>query len=291
MKRNFLRENEALPLVLPTLIVMALFTVLPLIEGFRLSFTNASLINHGQHYIGLQNYIKLFHDGNFWSALIHSIILTVVAVGLELTFGTILALALKQPVPGVKFFRSVIMASWVIPVAATAVIFTFMVEPNYGYYNILLHAIGIRSNKFWFGSLNLAFPLIITLHIWRNTPFFGIAFLASMQAIPHNLYDAAQIDGAGPIRSFFSVTVPGIRNMMVVMVTIHVLWTFNNFSMVYLTTGGGPVFSTEVLPVYLYHKAWSSYTIGYASSIGTIMFILLMIYFVAYIRVYERQEA
>ncbi len=286
-----MRENSALPLILPTLVVMAVFTVLPLIEGFRLSFTNSSLINKGAHYIGFQNYVQLYGDPNFWLAFIHSLILTTAAVGLELIFGTILALALKQPVPGIKFFRSVIMASWVIPVAATAVIFTFMVEPNYGYYNILLHLFGIKANTFWFGSINLAFPLIIVLHLWRNVPFFGIAFLAAMQAIPDNLYEAAEIDGAGPVRSFFTLTVPGIRNMMIVMVTIHVLWTFNNFSMVYLTTGGGPVFATEVLPVYVYQQAWTSYTTGYAASIGTIMFLLLMIYFIVYIRIYRRQEA
>lgn len=269
---------------------MAVFTVLPLIEGFRLSFTNADLINKGVSYIGFQNYAKLFTDHNFWLAFVHSLILTSAAVILELTFGTILALALKQSVPGIKIFRSIIMSSWVIPVVATAVIFTFMVEPGYGYYNILLNAIGIKINTFWFGSLRLAFPLIIVLHLWRNVPFFGIALLAAMQAIPDSQYEAAEIDGAGPIRSFFTVTVPGIRNMIIVMVTIHVLWTFNNFSMVYLTTGGGPVFATEVLPVYLYHQAWSSYATGYASSIGTIMFLVLMVYFIVYIRVYQRQE-
>ena len=269
---------------------MAVFTVFPLIEGFRLSFTNANLINKGVAYVGIKNYVHLFTDANFWLAFAHSLLLTIAAVGLQLILGTILALALKQNVPGIKFFRSIIMASWVIPVAATAVMFTFMVELRYGYYNSLLHAVGIKLDTFWFGSLRLAFPLIIVLHLWRNVPFYGIAFLAAMQAIPDSQYEAAEIDGAGPLRSFFTVTVPGIRNMVIVMVTIHVLWTFNNFDMVYLTTGGGPVFATEVLPVYLYQQAWTNYTTGYASSIGTIMFIVLMIYFIIYIRVYQRQE-
>lgn len=291
MKSRFLRENNALPLILPTLVIMAIFTVFPLIEGFRLSLTNSNLLNKGSEYIGLQNYGKLIADPVFWQALLHSVILTVAAVVLQLVLGLILALALKQPVPGIRFFRSVIMASWVIPVAATAIMFQFMVEPGYGYFNIILKAFGFSANKFWFGDLHLAFPLIILLHLWRNVPFYGIALLAAMQAISRNEYEAAEIDGAGPWRSFVHITLPGVRNMIIVMVTIHVLWTFNNFDMVYLTTGGGPVYSTEVLPVYLYQMAWSSYTVGYASSIGTIMFIILMIYFIIYIRVYERQEA
>lgn len=290
MRSRFIQENSGLTLLLPTLLIMALFSIFPLIEGFRLSFTNANLLNQGAAYTGIANYSKLFVDPVFWSSLWHSLILTGAAVGLQLVLGMILALALKQEVPGIRFFRNVIMASWVIPVAATAVMFTFMAEPGYGYINIVLRLLGIKANAFWFGDLHAAFPVIVLLHLWRNVPFYGIALLAAMQAIPHSLYEAAEMDGAGPIHSFFSITVPGCRNMIIVMVTIHVLWTFNNFDMVYLTTGGGPVYATEMLPVYLYQQSWISYTIGYASSIGTVMFVLLMIYFIIYIRIYQRQQ-
>ncbi|HUW42136.1 MAG TPA: sugar ABC transporter permease [Rectinemataceae bacterium] len=291
MKSRFWRNNDALPLIMPTLVIMAIFTVIPLLESFRLSFTNANLLNKGAAYVGLQNYGQLLGDPVFWQSLLHSLVLTTVVVVLQLVFGFILAAALKQDIPGVHVFRSVIMASWVIPVAATAIIFQFMVEPGYGFYNILLKALGFNLNRFWFGDLHLAFPLIIVLHLWRNVPFYGIALLAAMQAIPKSEYEAAEIDGAGFWRRFVNVTLPGTRNMVIVMVTIHVLWTFNNFDMVYLSTGGGPVYSTMVLPVYLYQMAWSSYTIGYASSIGTVMFLVLMAYFIIYIRRYQRQEA
>jgi multiple sugar transport system permease protein len=269
---------------------MAVFSILPLIEGFRLSLTNANLLNATAEYTGAANYQRLFSDPVFWQSLWHSLVLTVSAVLLQLALGFVLALALKQKVPGIRFFRSIIMASWVIPVAATAVMFTFMVQPDYGYVNILLRLLGIRANVFWFGDLHFALPFIILLHIWRNVPFYGIALLAAMQAIPDSLYEAGEMDGAGPVRRFFMITVPGCRNMIIVMVTIHVLWTFNNFDMVYLTTGGGPVYATEVLPVYLYQQSWISYTIGYASSIGVVMFIILMAYFAIYVRVYQRQQ-
>jgi multiple sugar transport system permease protein len=290
VKSRFVRENRGLILLLPTLVVMAVFSILPLIEGFRLSLTDANLLSPTAEYTGLANYRILFSDPVFWQSLWHSLVLTVSAVLLQLTLGFILASALKQRVPGIRFFRSVIMASWVIPVAATAVMFTFMVQPGYGYVNILLRLVGIRANVFWFGDLHFAFPFIILLHIWRNVPFYGIALLAAMQAIPDSLYEAAEMDGAGVIQRFFVITMPGCRNMIIVMVTIHVLWTFNNFDMVYLTTGGGPVYATEVLPVYLYQKSWISYTLGYASSIGVVMFIILMAYFAIYIRIYQGQQ-
>jgi multiple sugar transport system permease protein len=285
-----MHEKRGILLLLPTLIVMALFSILPLVEGFRLSFTNANLLSSTERYTGVANYQKLFSDPIFWESLRHSLVLTVSVVLLQLVFGFILALALKQKVPGVQFMRSVIMSSWVIPVAATAVMFTFMVQPGYGYVNIILRMLGIRANAFWFGDLHFAFPFIILLHLWRNVPFYGIALLAAMQAIPNSLYEAAEMDGAGPVRQFLSITVPGCRNMIIVMVTIHVLWTFNNFDMVYLTTGGGPVYATEVLPVYLYQQSWVSYTIGYASSIGVVMFVILMAYFFTYVRIYQRQQ-
>lgn len=270
---------------------MSLFTVLPLIEGFRLSFTDASLLKSSSRLVGLANYIALVHDPVFWLALLHSLVLTVAAVGLQLVLGLLLALVLKQELPGIRLLRSIIMASWVIPVAATAVMFTFMVQPTYGYVNIVLRLLGLsRLNTFWFGSLSAALPFIILLHLWRNVPFYGIAFLAAMQAVPRERYEAAEIAGAGALSSFFYVTIPGIRNMIIVMVTIHVLWTFNNFDMVFLTTGGGPVYATEVLPVYLYQMAWSSYKTGYASSIGTVMFLILMLYFMVYISLSERAQ-
>jgi len=290
LKSRLVQENSGLALILPTLVVVAVFSILPLFEGIRLSFTDSNLLNSTAKYVGVANFTRLFCDPVFWQSLWHSLVLTAASVALQVVFGFILALALKQELPGIRPLRSIIMSSWVIPVAATAVMFTFLVQPGYGYVNILLHALGIKANAFWFGDLNFAFPFMILLHLWRNIPFYAIALLAAMQAIPRDLYEAAEIDGAGPIRRFFRVTVAGCRNMLIVMITIHVLWTFNNFDMVYLTTGGGPVYATEVLPVYLYQQSWKSYTIGYASSIGVVMFAFLMAYFVIYIRIHEVRQ-
>lgn len=283
-------RHKGLLLIVPTILVMAIFTVYPLVEGLRMAFTNAHILKKTNDFVGLDNFIRLAHDEVFWLSLRHSIVLVIVVVVLQLIFGIILALAMNQDLPGMTLFKSIIMASWVIPVAATVTMFKFMLQPDIGLYNIFLKAIGLGSlNRYWFGDLNAAFPAIILLHLWRNVPFYGVAFLAAMKAVPHSLYEAAEIDGANAWARFRHITLPGIRAMIVVMVTIHVLWTFNNFDFVYLATGGGPVNATDVLPVYVYRLSWSSYTIGYAASIGTIMLILLMIYFVVYIRLFEER--
>lgn len=283
-------RRRGLLLLVPTLLVMAVFTVYPLFDALRMSFTNENLLRNTSEFIGLENYRRLMTDDVFWLSFRHSIVLVVVVIFLQFVLGLILAWAMSQDLPGMTLFKSVIMASWVIPVAATVIMFKFMAQPDVGLINIIVQALGFENlNRYWFGDLNFAFPFIILLHLWRNVPFYGIAFLAAMQAIPNSYYEAAEIDGANAWSKFRYITLPGIRNMIVVMVTIHVLWTFNNFDIVFLSTGGGPVNRTDVLPVYVYRQSWNSYQVGYASSIGTIMLIVLMIYFIIYLRISERE--
>lgn len=284
-------RHKGLVLLLPILLVMALFTVYPMVRGVGTSFTNANILRKTNDFIGLDNYVRMLSDPVFWLSLRHSVVLTTIVVALQLIFGLILASAMRQKLPGMSIFKSVIMASWVIPVAATVTMFKFMAQPDIGLINIMLRSIGFTDlNRYWLGDLQVAFPFIVMLHLWRNVPFYAVAFLAAMQAIPKSFYEAAEIDGANALQRFLSITLPGIRSMIVVMVTIHVLWTFNNFDFVYLSTGGGPVNRTDVLSVYVYRQSWTSYTIGYAAAMGVVMLIFLMIYFVVYIRIFERQE-
>ena len=285
------RKQQGILLLLPALIVMGVFTVYPLLEGIRIAFTNKHFLKEGVEYVGLQNFIRLMSDEIFWVSLYHSVTLTVVVVFLQFLFGLILAWAMSQKLPGMSWFKSIIMASWVIPVAATVILFKFMAQPDIGLINIVLKAIGLEElNRYWLGDPDVALAFIMLLHLWRNVPFYGVAFLAAMQAIPKSYYEAAEIDGAGAWNRFWYITLPGIRRMVIVMVTIHVLWTFNNFDFVYLATGGGPVNATDVLPVYVYRQCWNSYTIGYGASIGTVMLLLLMLYFIVFIKLSERDN-
>ena len=297
MKSNWLqpatalRKQQGILLILPAILVMGLFTVYPLFEGLRIAFTDAHLLKEEVRYIGFQNFIRLFSDEVFLISLYHSVLLTTVVVFLQFVLGLILALAMNQNLPGMSLFKSIIMASWVIPVAATVILFKFMAQPDIGLINIVIRSLGFEElNRYWLGDPNVALSFIILLHLWRNVPFYGVAFLAAMQAIPAVQYEAAEIDGANAWHKFWYITLPGIRSMVIVMVTIHVLWTFNNFDFVYLATGGGPVNATDVLPVYVYRQSWNSYTVGYGASIGTVMLLMLMLYFIVFIKITERNR-
>jgi multiple sugar transport system permease protein len=277
-------------LIMPALLVMGLFTVYPLLDGVRTAFTNQHLLKDTMEYIGGANFKRLLTDEIFWISLYHSAVLTAAVVSLQFVLGLVLAWAMKQRLPGMRLFKSIIMASWVIPVAATVIMFKFMAQPDIGLINIILKLTGLKSlNRYWLGDMNAALPFIILLHLWRNVPFYGVAFLAAMQAIPNSYYEAAEIDGAKGWSKFLHITLPGIRSMIMVMVTIHVLWTFNNFDFVYLATGGGPVNATDVLPVYVYRQCWDSYTVSYGAAIGTVMLAILMLYFAIYIWIYEKR--
>jgi len=278
-------------LIIPAIIIMCIFTLYPLIDGIRVSFTDKSMLKTEYSYIGIDNYKQMFSDPIFWLSLQHSIKLTIIVVILQLIFGLIIAWTMKQEIPGMQIFKSIIMASWVIPVAATVTIFKFMAQSDVGFINIILKSIGLENLvKYWFGDPKTAFSFIVLLHLWRNVPFYGIAFFAAMQTIPASFYEAAEIDGANAFQNFWYITLPGIRNMIIVMVTIHVLWTFNNFDFIYLATGGGPINKTDVLPVYVYRQSWVNYAAGYGSSIGTIMLLILSVYLIVYLIMQERGE-
>jgi multiple sugar transport system permease protein len=273
------RQSFPYWLIVPALLVILGLNLYPTIQGVLTSFTNQSLIDPGHSvYVGLGNYFKLLQDPIFQVSLAHSLELTFFAVALQVLLGLTMAHLLIQKIPGIHFFRSVAMINWVLPIIASVVMFRFMTLPNYGLINILLKDAGLgQLARNWFGDQQYAFPLVLLMHLWRNVPFYAIAFMAAMQAIPADLYEAARIDGAGDWRQFWFVTLPNLRYIILVMVVLHVTFTFNNFDFVFLSTGGGPVNATEVLPTYIYKQAWNGYALGYASAGGVIMLVILVV--------------
>jgi ABC-type sugar transport system permease subunit len=273
--------------VVPTTLVLAIIVLYPTVRGLTMGFQSMSLLNPTQaSWVGLENYAELFGDATFWVAFKNSVLLTVVAVSLEYLLGLGLALALKQKLPGLELFRSVAMVTWVMPIVVMVIIFRFLVQPDFGLFNIVLDFLGLPT-QYWFGSTTWAFPLIIVMHVWRNAPFFAIALMASMQSIPDDLYEAAQLDGAGPLQQFRYITLPNISYVSMIMIVLHVIFTLNNFDIVFLSTGGGPLNSTEVLATYVYKLAFNQYALGYAAAIGAVMLVLLMSFTVIYVKLEE----
>jgi multiple sugar transport system permease protein len=277
--KSFGRASFGYILLAPALIIILGLNLYPTISGVLTAFTNQSLLDPlNWAFVGFANFQKLFGDPVFRISLVHSLVLTGLAVSLQVVLGLILAHLLIEQVPGIQFFRSIGMIAWVLPIIASVVMFRFITLPNYGFINILLNDLGVgHLARNWFGDEKYAFVLILIMHLWRNVPFYAISFMAAMQAIPADLYEAARIDGASTWRQFYHVTLPNLRYIILVMVVLHVTFTFNNFDFVYLSTGGGPVNSTEVLPTFIYKQAWNGYELGYASAGGVVMLIVLVV--------------
>jgi multiple sugar transport system permease protein len=277
--KSFGQASFGYILLAPALIIILGLNLYPTISGVLTAFTNQSLLDPlNWAFVGFANFQKLFGDPVFRISLVHSLVLTGLAVSLQVVLGLILAHLLIEQVPGIQFFRSIGMIAWVLPIIASVVMFRFITLPNYGFINILLNDLGVgHLARNWFGDEKYAFVLILIMHLWRNVPFYAISFMAAMQAIPADLYEAARIDGASTWRQFYHVTLPNLRYIILVMVVLHVTFTFNNFDFVYLSTGGGPVNSTEVLPTFIYKQAWNGYELGYASAGGVVMLIVLVV--------------
>ncbi|WP_129112730.1 carbohydrate ABC transporter permease [Halegenticoccus tardaugens] len=271
-------------LILPAVVLTAVVIGYPLLDGILTSFFERELTHPDERtFVALENYAQLFADELFWIALTNSAVLTGVAVALEYLLGLGLALLLKQKVPGIELFRSVTMVTWVLPIIVIVVVFNWMVQPDYGMINIVLADFGLPTT-YWFGNRTFAMPLIILMNVWKNTPFFAVALFAAMQSIPEELYEAARMDGATAVQQFRYITLPNISYVSMIMIILHVLFTFNNFDFVYLSTGGGPVNATEVLPTYVYRQAFSTGALGYAASVGVVMLVIMLVFTAVYVR-------
>lgn len=289
--RWFVRETWfGYALVIPTTIVLIAIIGYPMVEGVRMSFYDVSLLARDDWtFVGVQNYVEFFvEDAVFWTAFTNTVILTGVAVALQFLLGVALALLLNEKLPGMSIFRSLTMIPWVMPIIVMVLVFDWMVQPEYGVVNIFFGDVGLPT-RYWFGVPAASLPMIILMHVWRNVPFYAIAFLAVLQTIPDELYEAARIDGANAWQRFRHITLPHLSYIAMVMIVLHVIFTFNNFDIVFLATGGGPGRSSEVLATYVYKEAFSSYMLGYAASMGVAMMIILLVFTAIYVKLQGRQ--
>ncbi len=271
-------------LLAPAVLLTVVIIVYPILDGILTSFYARSMLQpDARSFIGVENYLRLLRDGSFHTALWNSAVLTGVAVSLQYLLGLGLALLLRQKVPGIALFRSIAMVTWVLPVIVIVIIFNWLVQPGFGLVNLLLDGAGLPTN-YWFASTTWAMPLIILMHVWKNVPFFAIALFAAMASIPDEYYEAAEMDGASAVQKFRYITLPNISYVSMIMIVLHVLYTFNNFDFVWLSTGGGPIQTTEVLPTLVYREAFQAYALGYAASIGVVMLVIMMTFTVVYVK-------
>lgn len=265
-------------LILPVIAVIAVLVLVPLGGVIWDSLTNRTFLSSAYHFVGLSNYTALLSSGAFWQVFEHSIAWTVVSVALQVVIGMALALLLNQRLPARGLFRGLYLLPWVTPVVVIVLIWKWMLNDLYGVVNAVLgHIDPAWQSLSWFSQPNLALPTVIGINVWRGAPFVMVILLAGLQTVPKDLVEAAALDGAGRWGSFWHVTLPHLRAILVTMSLIFTLFNFNNFDLIYLATQGGPANETMTLPVQTYQVGFGGELIGQASAWAVLMLITVLL--------------
>jgi multiple sugar transport system permease protein len=271
-------RNLGILLILPVILVIALLVLVPLAQVVWDSLGNRTFLSNVSHFIGLGNYTTLLSSSNFWQTFEHSAGWTIASVALQLIIGLALALLLNRRMPARALFRGLYLLPWVTPVVVIVLIWKWMLNDLYGVVNALLGALNPAWHSIsWFSGPSLALPTVIGINVWRGAPFVMVIFLAGLQTVPKELQEAAALDGAGMWRTFWHVTLPHLRAILVTMILIFTLFNFNNFDLIYLATQGGPANATMTLPVSTYQVGFGGELIGQASAWAVLMLLTVLL--------------
>ena len=265
----------------PFVILFGIFLAFPILASLALSFTSFGLRDLqnpiGSNFVGLNNYVNVLSDTRFWTSLFNTAYFVVIGVPVTLALGLLIANALNR---GITRFRTAFRVGYYLPVitsiVAIAVVWRFLLNPDVGLINMLLAGIGI-SGPSWLGNPAFAMPSIIAMAVWRNLGFAMVVFLAGLQAIPSELYEAGSIDGAGRWQLFRHITIPMLRPTILFMVVITTIGYLQLFEEPFVMTDGGPLDRTLSVTMYMYQQAFRFFHQGYASAIAYILFVIVAI--------------
>ncbi|MCY1137106.1 sugar ABC transporter permease [Actinoplanes sp. Pm04-4] len=271
----------------PTIVLIALLMIVPIVMVISYSFRDNVIVQENSVFAGLANYTEVLTDPDFLAAIKNTGIFITVSMVAHLLLGLGFAMMLNSPLLGnvtKSLFRVVYVLPWLFTIAVIAVIWRLLLDPS-GVVNYVLNALGlIDQGVDWLGSPSTALWVVTFANIWSGYPFFMISLLAGLQGIPGELYEAASVDGASPWRKFVHVTLPQLRPVIISMAVLDLIWTSQQFALIWMMTGGGPLNSTEMLSTFTYKLAFSEYEFATASASAVIVLLLTMILAFFYVR-------
>ncbi|WP_291869755.1 sugar ABC transporter permease [Bradyrhizobium sp.] len=286
---SFLSSDRAVGLlfIAPFVVTALVFMVYPIAEAIRMAFFNYNPLRPDLvSYAGMSNFEFIFSDPLFWSSFGQGTVWTLLSILFQTVFGVGIALLLHRKLFGMAIFRGMLLFPYIVPTVVIALIWRWIFNPEIGVVNYGLLSVGLIGEPiYWLSTPTMAMASTIMLNVWKYTPFVVICVLARLQSVPLELYDAAKVDGAGAFRRFLDVTLPQLREVLIVVIVFRTIWTFNKFEEIYLLTKGGPGTSTFNLAVYSFEQSMASLRLGVGAATGVVMMIMLMIGSVVYLRV------
>jgi ABC-type sugar transport system permease subunit len=282
----------AIALVGPAFIMMAGVTLYPLARSFSISLHERNLTTpeSGQPFVGLGNYRAIFNDSAFWESARVTALFVVLAVSLEITLGLACALLLNREFLGRNLVRMLALLPWAMPSVVNGIMWKWILNPSYGALNGFLYSLGLIDRYIpWLGRPRLALATVVMADVWKETPFIMLLFLAALQAIPNDLYEAARVDGANPVQSLFRITIPLIRPTLFVAASLRTIWALKSFDLIYTLTAGGPSNATSVIGYYTYQKSFGTLRMGQGAAVAYIMTAVVLLLVLGYQRAFYRE--
>jgi trehalose/maltose transport system permease protein len=272
--------------VIPTLAVLALVAIWPLLRTISFGFTDATLRDMGGRFVGLENffdpYLGLFTDRDWWRSVQNTVVFAVCAVTLETIFGVLVALLLHRNVPGRGILRAAILIPWALPTIVAGRMWHWMLNDQFGVINAMLVGVGIIDAPIaWTASPTTAMMAIIAVDVWKTTPFMALMVLAGLQMLPGDCYEAARVDGIHPVKVFFRVTLPLLKQALVVAVIFRTLDTLRVFDLFYILTSGTK--DTMSMAMYARYQLIENQNVGYGSALSTMLFLIVAVVAIFYI--------
>jgi multiple sugar transport system permease protein len=286
---RFLSSDRSIGLlfIAPFVVTAALLMVYPIVEAIRLAFFSYNPLRPDlSAFVGLANFQYIFHDPLFWDSFRQATIWTALSILFQTVFGVAIALLLHRALFGMAVFRGLLLFPYIVPTVVIALIWRWIFNPEIGVVNYGLLSAGVISEPvYWLSTPNMAMASTIMLNVWKYTPFVVICVLARLQSVPLELYDAAKVDGAGIARRFLDVTLPQLKEVLIIVIVFRTIWTFNKFEEIYLLTKGGPGTSTFNLAVYSFEQSIASLRLGVGAATGVVMMVMLLLGSIIYLRV------
>ncbi|SDD96281.1 multiple sugar transport system permease protein [Paenibacillus sp. UNCCL117] len=279
--------------VIPGGAFVLIFLIFPIFYNIWNSFQDVTLMNlkGGHHFVGWQNYSRVFADPLFKSSVSNSLYFTAGSLVFQFVLGFALALFFHRRFPGRDLMRSLILLGWMMPIVITGTLFKWILSGDSGVFNHLLSVLGLIDQPvFWLTNQDTALAAATIANVWIGIPFNMLILLAGLQALPEQLYEAAKIDGAGRLRQFTQITIPLMRPTIFIVLMLVLIYTFKVFDLIYVMTGGGPVNVTTVLPLFAYKLAFNNYEISMGSTVASLMFVFLIALASVYLWMSRKEE-
>ena len=281
-------------LLSPALAGVLVLTVYPLLQTFWLSFHKLTLLHMGKppSFVGLANYARLFTDPFFWFVVRNTVLFTLACVVLTMLLGLAVGFLLNRPFRGRALLGVTVLLPWVMPKVAAGIVWKWIFDDQYGVANYLLTRLGLDFRGFsWFTSAPVAFATIVLVVVWQSFPFIALSVLAGLQSIDPSVLEAAEVDGATGWQRLRYVILPMLRNLLVILTILSTVWDFKIFDQVYVMTEGGPAQSTYVMGIHAWMAAFGEMQMGQAAAIAVVMFAILALVTVAYLRAGREEVA